>query len=293
VLLGDPTRLHPVAGFGDVALALERRIWADSRRRGALFTLLLVAGTGAASRVATSHLRGWRRVLFETATLWCTLGGRSLDRAAHAMWQALAAGDVAAARELAPTLVGRDTANLGTSDLARATIESVAENMGDAIVAPLFFFAIGGAPAVAAYRATNTLDAIVGHRSDRHRRFGWASARLDDLLNLVPARLGAAMAALAAAADGRGPSAIATLRADGHRHPSPNAGLYEAVFAGALGVKLGGENRYGGIVEHRPTLGSGRAPQPDDILAAIVLARRAAMLAAFAFAAALELRRRV
>jgi adenosylcobinamide-phosphate synthase len=254
--------------------------------------VLLVAGTGAAFRFTTSRLGRRRRLLFETATLWCTLGGRSLDRAAHAMHEALAADDVDTARALAPTLVGRDPSHLDMSGLARATIESGAENTGDAVIAPLFYFTLGGGPAVAAYRAANTLDAIVGHRSPRHRRFGWASARLDDLLNLVPARLGAATVALAAAVDGRARDAIATLGSVGSRHPSPNAGRYEAAFAGALGLTLGGPNSYGGIVEHRPTLGSGRSAEPDDILAATKLARRTALLAAFGLAAARALARR-
>ncbi|MFL5952685.1 MAG: adenosylcobinamide-phosphate synthase CbiB [Gaiellaceae bacterium] len=277
---GDPQPFHPVAGFGRVAGALERRMWSDSRGRGIAYVALLVGGTGS--------LCVRRGVVFRLVVLWACLGGRSLRAAANAMGDALAAGDLERARRLAPTLVGRDPSRLEAPELARATIESVAENTGDAVIAPLFWFAVGGAPAAAAYRAANTLDAMVGHRSERYSRFGWAAARLDDLLNYVPARAGAATVVLAAALTGD--DAVGAARAvlrDGAKHPSPNAGLYEASFAGALGLSLGGANTYGGVLEQRPILGDGRLPEVRDI----ARANRLAATTAVVFAIALMARR--
>jgi adenosylcobinamide-phosphate synthase len=159
--------------------------------------------------------------------------------------------------------------------MARAVIESVAENTSDAVVAPLLWGAVAGIPGLVAYRAVNTLDAMVGHRSARYLNFGWASARLDDAANWVPARVTAALTAacapLVTKASPR--QVIDTVRRDGGHHPSPNAGRCEAAFAAALGVRLGGTNVYGGVAEARPGLGVGRAPDPEDIRHAIVLSR--------------------
>lgn len=170
-------------------------------------------------------------------------GRHLLGREARAVGAALAAGDVEAARERLPHLCGRDPQALDGPGIARAVVESVAENTSDAVVGALVWGALGGVPGLAAFRAVNTLDAMVGHRSPRHRRFGWASARLDDLAGAPGARLTAALAVVAGG-DPRG--ALRAWRADAHRHPSPNAGPVEAAFAGALGVRLGGTLSYGG-----------------------------------------------
>jgi adenosylcobinamide-phosphate synthase len=187
--------------------------------------------------------------------------------------------DLRAAREILPSLCGRDPSSLDGCEITRAVIESVAENTCDAVVAPLLWGAVAGMPGLAAYRAVNTLDAMVGHRSARYLRFGWASARLDDAANWIPARVTAALA-VACARERR----LATLRAvlrDGDRHPSPNAGRCEAAFAGALGVRLGGTNVYDGVAEARPGLGEGsRAPEPDDVYRAIRLSRAVTVAAA-------------
>jgi adenosylcobinamide-phosphate synthase len=186
----------------------------------------------------------------------------------------LDAGDLVGARALAPALVARRPDALSAGELARATVESLAENTADAVGGPLVWTAVAGAPGAVGYRAANTLDAMVGYRDERYRAFGWAAARLDDVLNWPVARITAAAtvaAAPLAGADARG--AAGAWRRDGHRHPSPNGGQVEAAFAGALGVRLGGANRYGDAVEHRPHLGDG--PPPDT--AAI---RRAARLSA-------------
>ena len=168
-------------------------------------------------------------------------------------------------------LVGREPSQLDEPEIARAVVESVAENTVDAVVAPALWAAAAGAPGVFAYRAVNTLDAMVGHRSSRYEHFGWASARLDDIAGLVPARVTAGLVvAVRPRAAGRVARAV---RDDAPAHPSPNAGIAEAAFAAALGLRLGGANRYGDRVEHRPVLGDGRNPRPDDISAAVRLSR--------------------
>jgi len=170
-------------------------------------------------------------------------------------------------------------------------VESVAENTSDAVVAPLLWGAVAGLPGLVAYRAVNTLDAMVGHRSARYLRFGWASARLDDVANWVPARVTLALtAACAPLLPGSTPGAVLrVVRRDGGRHPSPNAGRCEAAFAGALGIRLGGTNIYGGVAETRPELGEGRGPEPGDIRRSIALSR-AVTVSATALAVLIALR---
>jgi len=260
-LLGDPSRWHPVAGFGRVAAALEARTYDDSRAAGVLHTLVLAGGSVALGRVVPE--RTWPVAL----CTWAVLGGCSLAREAHAVHSHLSGGDVPTAREQVTHLVGRDPSTLGPDEIARATIESVAENTSDAVVAPLLWGAVAGPAGLLGYRAVNTLDAMVGHRSPHYARFGWAAARLDDLVNLVPARVTALLAAAV-----RPRPALAAWRRDAGRHPSPNAGPVEASFAGALGIRLGGVNRYGDDVQDRGQLGSGRPPRPADIPRAVRLA---------------------
>jgi adenosylcobinamide-phosphate synthase len=196
------------------------------------------------------------------------VAGRALAGEARAVAAALAAGDGDAARALLPALCGRDPDALDDKGVARAAVESVAENTVDAIVAPAFWAALGGAPGAGAYRAANTLDAMVGHRTPRHLRFGWAAARLDDAANWVPARLTAVL--VAAVRPGAAREVAAVLRHP-PAHPSPNAAVSEAAFAAALGVRLGGDTVYGGRVDPRPTFGTGRPPEPSDIEAAVRL----------------------
>jgi adenosylcobinamide-phosphate synthase len=265
-IFGDPARFHPVAGFGRVASVLELRLWRRSRVAGVAHVVALVAG---ASALGVSRRRAIR-----AAFVWAALGGRSLESAALRLGSALASGDVMLARALAPTLVGRDPSDLDAAELSRATVESVAENTSDAVVAPLLWAAIGGAPAVAAYRAINTLDAMIGHKDERYREFGWAAARLDDLANWPAARLTALLAIGAAPLVGGSPSAAwRGAWTDGRRHPSPNAGRVEGAFAGALGIRLGGLNRYSHGFERRAALGVGPAPAIGDIARSVKLAR--------------------
>jgi adenosylcobinamide-phosphate synthase len=275
--LGDPGRGHPVAAFGTAASALERRTWRDARLPGAAHALAL---TGAATALGAALDRATRRhplarTVVTAAATWTVLGGTSLGRAAGALHAPLAAGDLPAARLALPALAGRDPRDLDEPELARAAVESVAENTADAAVAPLLWGAAAGLPGLLGYRAVNTLDAMVGHRSPRYQRFGWAAARMDDVANWVPARVTAALtAACAPLVTGASPvSVLNVVRRDGGRHPSPNAGRCEAAFAAALGVRLGGTNVYGGVAEARPDLGEGRAPEPEDIRRAVMLSR--------------------
>lgn len=268
LLAGDPRRLHPVAGFGRTAAALERRAYAPARGRGALITAVLVggaaAGTAALSRRAARVPLGSACV--GALVTWAALGGRSLRRAAERVSSSVEAGDLARARIELRSLCGRDARTLDGPELCRAALESVAENTSDAVVGALAWGALGGAPGVAAYRAANTLDAMFGHRSERYAAFGWAPARLDDLMSWPVARLSSLIAGLCAPLVGGSPRrTLATVRRDGRAHPSPNAGQIEAAFAGALGVTLGGPLIYGERREERPRLGSGRAPEPADV----------------------------
>ena len=279
-VLGDPRRGHPVAAFGTVASRAERLGYKDSRFAGAVYAIGL---TGAA--VGLGALVRRRRWTVAVAT-WAVVGGTTLRREARVMHGLLDRGDLDGARERLPHLCGRDPSQLDEAGLARATVESVAENTSDAVVAPLFWGAIAGVPGLLGYRAVNTLDAMVGHRSERYAQFGWAAARLDDVANWVPARLTAGLAVLLApVVDGRPGSALRSWRRDGHKHPSPNAGPVEAAFAGALGRTLGGRLVYGTRVEDRPLMGDGPAPFVADIPRAARLSA-AVSLAAGALAVA-------
>jgi adenosylcobinamide-phosphate synthase len=274
-LLGDPQRRHPVAGFGQAAAWLEQRLYADDVRRGTVFTAIAVGVPvvgGALLERITRRVPLLTGVLTAAAT-WAVLGGRSLVHEAEAVADHLGAEDLVAARGQVGRLVGRETTDLDPSEVARAAVESVAENSSDAVVAPLLWGAVAGLPGLLGYRAVNTLDAMVGHRSPRYERFGCASARLDDLANWVPARVAAALAALGAPwVNGSPKDAAVTVVRDAAAHPSPNAGVVEAAYAGALGIRLGGRNVYHGEESDRGTLGGGRAPQGGDIARATRLA---------------------
>jgi adenosylcobinamide-phosphate synthase len=267
-LLGDPRRGHPVAGFGAVAAGLERRMYRDSHAAGGQYTLacvLPVLATATLIQRRTAKHPTARVIAIATAT-WTVVGGRSLRRIGTELAAALHNDDTEAARALVPSLCGRDPEQLDSEGLARATVESIAENTSDSVTAPLFWGAVAGLPGLLGYRAINTLDAMVGHRSPRYARFGTASAKLDDLANLVPARLTAALTvALARQVGGTPTGAYRAWRSDAASHPSPNAGQCEAAAAGALGVMLGGPTRYRTHTEFRPILGTGRTPEPSDI----------------------------
>jgi adenosylcobinamide-phosphate synthase len=230
-----------------------------------------VAGVGyAAAGVALGWLGG-STVRSTAAASYVSIAGRSLCDAARAVGAALDAGDLEEARRRLPSLVGRDPAGLDEGELARAVVESVAENTVDAVVAPALWAVAFGARGTLAYRAINTMDAMVGYRSERYAHFGTAAARLDDVANWVPARV---TGALVAVARPRSAAEVArVVRRDAGGHPSPNSGVAEAAFAAALGIQLGGLNRYGDRIEDRPRLGDGRPAEPIDIERACDLSR--------------------
>lgn len=268
--IADPHRGHPVAGFGTTSGALERLTYRDARWAGVVHVGALLGGV-ALLGVGVERVAG--RLGIASAT-WVALGGTSLLRAVSDMADTLDADDVDAARRLLPSLCGRDPLVLDADGLARAALESLAENTSDAQVAPLLWAAAGGAPGALVYRAINTLDSMIGYRTPRYTRFGWAAARLDDLANLVPARLTAVLVVLCAPIVGGSPTgAVRAWRRDAARHPSPNAGVAEAAFAGALGVRLGGPTRYPHGLEIRPALGDGAVPTVDDLRRAVRLSR--------------------
>lgn len=269
-----PASLHPVAAFGRVMQALEGRIYADRR----------IAGVGhAATGLALGTLAG-RVVGSSAVATWSAVAGRSLGEAATAVGDALADGDLDRARELLPALVGRDPSQLDDKEVARAVVESVAENTVDAVVAPALWAVVAGAPGALAHRAINTMDAMVGHRDERYGRYGWASARLDDAVAWAPARV---TALLVAACRPRVAGAVwQAVRRDAPAHPSPNSGVAEAAFAAALGLRLGGPSRYSDRVELRPPLGDGRPPETADIAAAVRLSHDVGLSLAAALLAA-------
>jgi adenosylcobinamide-phosphate synthase len=277
LLLADPKIGHPVAGFGTAASAVERVTYRDTRIGGVLHVGVLV---GAVSLLGAALQRHTRRrgprwsVAATAAATWIALGGTSLVRTGRAMSELLARDDIEAAKRLLPSLCGREPTHLDSVQLTRAAVESVAENTSDAHVAPLLWATVGGAPMVLGYRAINTLDAMIGHRSPRYVRFGWAAARLDDAANYVAARVTAAMVVVCAPVVGGSPlRALRAWRCDAARHPSPNAGVVEAAFAGALGVQLGGPTQYHYVLQVRPALGDGPQPTVTDLRRAVRLSR--------------------
>jgi len=268
-LMGEPpVSWHPVARFGAAMEWADRRWWRDSRATGVVY-----AASGIGTGVASGALLG--RVLSPfgstAGAVALAAGGRSLRKAATDVAAALDQDDLEGAREGLRALVGRQTGHLDAHEVARAVVESVAENTTDAVVATAWWGALGGAPGALGHRAGNTLDAMVGYRNERYQRFGWAAARADDVGAWPAARLTAVLVALVRPT--RIPAIWRAVRDGAGRHPSPNAGVSEAAVAGALGLRLGGANRYGDEVEVRPSLGHGRAPDPRDIARVIRLQR--------------------
>lgn len=279
--------------FGTTAAVLEQRTYSDSRPAGAVHTGLLLGGLavlGASAERAAARRGTVVAAATTAAAVFVALGGTSLARTGDQMARHLDRGDVDGARRLLPSLCGRDPSVLDEAGLIRAALESVAENTSDAHVAPLLWAAVGGVPAVLVYRGANTLDAMIGHRTPRYIRFGWAAARFDDLANYVAARVTAVLVAACAPVVGGSPgAALRAWRRDARRHPSPNAGVAEAAFAGALGVRLGGPTQYAHELEIRPALGDGPPPRMTDLRRAVRLSRAVQLAAAGAAAGTVAL----
>lgn len=270
-LLGELPRWHPLVGFGAFANALERRLnrGASERPRfliGVLALVLALLPFVAAACFVETLPAPWNS-LVAVLLLYFAIGARSLREHALAVALPLQRNDLPVARRRLSYIVSRDTAALNESQVARAAVESVLENGADAIFAALFWFVLLGAPGVVLYRLSNTLDAMWGYRTPRFQYFGWAAARFDDLLNLIPARLTALTYALL----GRTSTALRCWRTQAPLWYSPNAGPVMAAGAGALGIELGGPAPYHGQVKQRPRLGEGEAARPGDIARAVRL----------------------
>ena len=268
-VIGYPDALHrrfphPVVWVGALIGHLERMLNQASfgeplRRLLGVVTLLAIVAVSAGAGLLITRLGGPWAVI---AVGWLGLAQRNLWDHVQVVAKPLVAGDLDVARAAVGMIVGRDVARLDESDIATAAIESLAESFCDGVVAPLFWFVVGGLPGLFVYKAVNTADSMIGHREPRWRSFGWASARFDDLLNLIPARLAGVLVAIA----GRGGWRV--MLRDARKHASPNAGWPEAAMAGALGVRLGGAAWYDGMLSKRLVLGEGRAPEPTDLVRA-------------------------
>lgn len=278
LLIGDPRWLpHPVVGMGRWIAFLEKRWNRGSARRmkGIALTVVTVGLVYGICFLIVKMFYGihpFAGMLLEMYLIFTTIAAKSLKDAALAVSRPLLAGDLAAARKAVGNIVGRDTERMNERDIARAAVETVAENTVDGITSPAFWALIGGAPAAMAYRAVNTLDSMVGYKNERYREFGWASARLDDAANWVPARLSALCMWLGALfiPRSRWRTAWKIALRDAPAHPSPNSGWPEAMAAGLLGVQLGGQNFYGGIASFRATMGDPvRELQVRDIVRTI------------------------
>jgi adenosylcobinamide-phosphate synthase len=268
LLLGDPPWLpHPVRLIGRLIVWAEprcRQLIANEYLAGAVFTLAVVTAAGGGVWCVIRGLEQLHPVLAWLAMVYFMYAGlavRDLGKEATVVWQKLRGDDIDQARQQLSRIVGRDTARLEAPEIVRATVETVAESTVDGILAPLFFAALGGAPGLWAYKAVNTLDSMVGHREAPYTRFGWTAARLDDVANFVPARLGLLLFSVGTWFAGGDPGRCWRIGwRDGGKHPSPNAGIAEAAMAGALGIRLGGTNTYEGVEDVRPYLGDPLRP---------------------------------
>jgi adenosylcobinamide-phosphate synthase len=276
-VLGEPPEsVHPTVWMGRVISAFEKRaseLKSPGPRRvaGIVLALALPYLIFVATRKVLGVLPAGLRWVIGTTLISTTLSMRGLAEAAGGVECKLRCGRLEEARVLVGHFVGRDTDCLSDTEVCRAAVESVAENASDGVVAPMFYGLLFGAPGALAYKAVNTMDSMIGHRQPPYTDLGWAAARLDDLANLVPARL----TMLSVAANSGRPlhSLLSALRY-GPLTASPNAGMAEATFAGALGIRLGGANSYGGVLREGPVLGDGHHPAPEDIRGAVLLMRR-------------------
>ena len=277
-LLGEPRRLHPLVGFGFLATRVEQRFNKNSCKiRGVLAWLIMVGPPVALAVLLQWQLQkmAWPFVwIGEALILYLAIGRQSLIAHARAVYLALKESDLNAARANVALLVTRDTSALNESGISTATVESVLENGSDALFASLFWFVVAGLPGVVLHRASNTLDAMWGYRSARFENFGWAAARCDDVLNLIPARL----TALSYALSGGFRNAMHSWRTQAPLWSSPNAGPVMAAGAGALNLQLGGAAIYAGEQEMRPLLGCGRIAQAADIPRALALLNRSLLI---------------
>ncbi|WP_134680498.1 adenosylcobinamide-phosphate synthase CbiB [Paracoccus ravus] len=288
-LLGWPQRVfqavgHPVTWLGRLIGWLDRRLNDGGRpaclilKGGATVLIVLAAALIPALILQAALPQGWAGVVMGGFLAWPLVAARALHDHVAAVARPLAQGDMAEARRAVSMIVGRDPAQLDQAGIARAALESLAENTSDGVVAPLFWGAVAGLPGIAVYKAINTMDSMIGHRSERHEYFGKIAARLDDLVNLIPARLTGLIFAIVSSARKQ---AMRIMLRDARRHRSPNAGWPEAAMAGALGIRLSGPRIYGTRIADEPWLNAGaKDPVPRDLRRGLALYRRAMVLGA-------------
>jgi len=276
-MIGDPRWLpHPVVMMGACIRQLEkivRRVATEERMlkaAGLLFPICIAGGSGALVwliLLAAAWIHPWLAAGLEAVLISTTIATKGLADAGLEIYRHLQSGNLIEARRSLSMVVGRDTEHLEKTEISRGAVETVAENIVDAIISPLFYAAIGGAPLAFVYRAANTLDSVVGYKNERYQHLGWASARFDDVLNYIPARLtGLLLVAVSMVSNLDWRGCWRTIRRDARLHPSPNSGIPEAGIAGALGIQLGGTNYYQGIASHRAKMGEPTRPiSPEDI----------------------------
>ncbi|GLK67516.1 adenosylcobinamide-phosphate synthase CbiB [Hansschlegelia plantiphila] len=290
---GDPAPVwrrlaHPVVVMGRAIGWLDKRLnrleldEATRRRRGVVALVVIIAGAalvgGLIARTFGTIPFG---VVLEGAVASILIAQRSLHDHVAAVGKAFAAGGLDAARQAVSMIVGRDPKRLDEAGVSRAAIESCAENFADGVVAPAFWCLLFGLPGLFAYKAINTADSMIGHKTELHRAFGWASARFDDLVNLIPARLSGLVVVIAALLTGRDARAgLAAMGRDARRHASPNAGWPESAMGGALGLALGGPRVYSGALVDDPWMNAGgrQAATPADLIVSLKLFRAACLV---------------
>ena len=282
IIIGDPHWFpHPVKGMGKLIVILEKILCKPylNLRVSGMVLALVVVGVSCSGGFLTLRLAGitgpWLELAVGSFLIFTTLSINDLGKKAGEVYQRLAENNIPSARKKVGRIVGRDTQNLSQSEIVRATVETVAENSVDGIISPLFYAFIGGAPLALAYKAVNTLDSMVGNKNTKYYYLGWFSAKLDDVANFIPARIAALLVPLASfLVMRRGKDSFRIILRDGKKSPSPNAGIPEAGFAGALGIRLGGTNYYKGRKEDRPLIGDHvREIATQDIRDAITLMR--------------------
>ncbi|WP_034672089.1 adenosylcobinamide-phosphate synthase CbiB [Ectobacillus panaciterrae] len=294
-IVGDPRALpHPVVLMGKCISLLEKVIRKfvvkekALKLAGLLFPILIAGGTYgivALLLYTISLVNHWLAVIAEIWLISTTVATKGLGDAGMEVYRHLKNNDLSKARQSLGMIVGRDTEELDEGEISRGAVETVAENIVDAIISPFCYALIGGAPLAMAYRAVNTLDSMIGYKNEKYQNLGWASARFDDLLNYVPARLTALFMLLACwvkRLDVR--NAWAMIKRDAKRHPSPNSGIPEAATAGALAIQLGGTNFYNGVASHRAKMGEpNRLIESDDIIRTIEVMRTTSMICVLLF----------
>jgi len=290
LIIGDPYWLpHPVRAIGKVIEYLERALRKNNQNqktekiKGIILTVITV-GLSYFIIYFFIYVGGiispGLKFAFSSFFIFTTLSTKNLGEEAFSVYRALEEDNLELARERVSRIVGRDTKGLSRDEIVRAIVETVAENTVDGIISPLFYAVLGGAPLAMAYKAVNTLDSMMGYKNEKYIQFGWFSAKLDDLVNYLPARISVLLIPMASLlVRQRGLMALRVIFRDGKKSPSPNAGIPEAGFAGALGIQLGGVNFYQGVKEYRPILGEKlKKKSPKDILKAIWLSCTVSML---------------